>query len=144
MTKKPVHAQSFSSSKNPRTSIDPKSFDSEVINWHLRLIDFEFEYGWLNIDIETFRSQIINKMRSVELMTWDQIKKADSHNIAITSLIPEARKRLEQLHLLDAGELFSLRLSGIERIWGIRDKTTFKVLWWDPQHKICPSFKKNT
>jgi len=36
-------------------------------------------------------------------------------------------------------DLFSLRLTGKKRLWGIRDRHVFKVFWWDPEHGVCPS-----
>jgi len=40
--------------------------------------------------------------------------------------------------------LVSLRIMGAVRIWGIRVHNCFKVLWWDPEHKIFPSKLKHT
>jgi hypothetical protein len=59
-------------------------------------------------------------------------------------VIPDARKRLEQLRLDDTDELFSLRLNGQERLWGIRSNDIFSLLWWDPKHEICPAPLKYT
>jgi predicted DNA-binding transcriptional regulator AlpA len=43
-----------------------------------------------------------------------------------------------------SNDLFSLRLSSLERLWGLRSNDVFSVLWWDPNHQICPSPKKHT
>ncbi len=34
--------------------------------------------------------------------------------------------------------------NGKQRIWGIKDRNILKVLWWDPDHEVCPSLKKYT
>lgn len=57
-------------------------------------------------------------------------------------MISEAQTRLEELKLDDEEELFRFRLDGTARVWGIREGRVFKILWWDPEHEICPSNKR--
>jgi len=40
--------------------------------------------------------------------------------------------------------LYSLRLSGKLRLWGVRDRSVLQLLWYDPEHQVCPSPLKNT
>ena len=80
-------------------------------------------------------------------MTWNQISidgKKQNHSVAIAQLSKETQKRLVEINIIDIDELFSLRLSGRERIWGILDKGVLNLLWWDPNHRVCPSIKKHT
>lgn len=78
-------------------------------------------------------------------MTLHEItNNGDSHNIEVNQIVKDAQRRLEEIRQADVDELFSLRLSGKERIWGIVDRNIFKILWWDPKHEICPSAKKHT
>jgi hypothetical protein len=77
-------------------------------------------------------------------MTWAQIMGTGSHPIPVGDITPDAQRRLEAIGQADVDELFSLRFTGRERLWGIRDRHTLKVLWWDPGHEICPSTKKGT
>ena len=44
----------------------------------------------------------------------------------------------------DQEELVSFRIGGRERLWAIRVETEAFLLWWDPNHEICPSQKKGT
>jgi hypothetical protein len=62
----------------------------------------------------------------------------------VGELCKTARDRLEDLRLEDIDELVSLRLGGAERVWGIRDGNVMLLLWWDPEHAVCPSLKKHT
>jgi hypothetical protein len=62
----------------------------------------------------------------------------------VDKLVPEARRRLIQLKLEDIDELLSLRLSGKQRVWGILSEGVAALLWWDPDHRICPSRLKHT
>ncbi len=80
-------------------------------------------------------------------MTWNQILidgKKKSHAIQINQLTSQARRRLTELRLDDVDELVSLGLSGKERIFGIRDRHVLMLLWWDPNHQVCPARKKYT
>jgi hypothetical protein len=43
---------------------------------------------------------------------------------------------LVDLKLDDIEELYRFRFTGTQRIWGIRDRRTFRVLWWDPDHQV--------
>jgi hypothetical protein len=52
---------------------------------------------------------------------------------------------LRDRELDDVDELFSLRMGGAKkRIYGIRDRGTLQVIWWDPEHEIYPTEPKNT
>ncbi len=96
-----------------------------------------------------FWTEIYPKLRHFESQTWSKIEKelfgsrskTKHHSVNISQIIPEARKRLEQLQLDDIDELFSIRLSGKLRIWGIRHWSYLRILWIDLEHEICPSTK---
>jgi len=83
--------------------------------------------------------EILSKIRDFERAKWPEIERRGSHFIPIDRLIPEARRRLEMLKLDDTDYLFSLRLSGRERLWGLRVNDVFSLLWWDPDHQVCPA-----
>ena len=94
-----------------------------------------------------FWTDIYPKLRHFESQTWFDIEKEISggknktrhHSVNISKIIPEARKRLEQLQLDDIDELFSIRLAGKLRIWGIRHYSYLRILWIDLEHEICPT-----
>ncbi len=76
-------------------------------------------------------------------MTWAEVLGSKhNHNVDIDRLCKAARERLVQLKQHDLDELLSLRLSGAERIWGILSEGVRTIIWWDPDHKICPSLLK--
>ena len=78
-------------------------------------------------------------------MTWKEFKNKQNHNIPVISINKEARKRLTEIEKDDIDYLFSVRINGKQRLWGIRrDLHAFNLLWWDPKHEICPSKKKHT
>ncbi len=77
-------------------------------------------------------------------MTWNDIlrDRKRNHSVQKTELISEARKRLLKINQEDLDDLFRFRFSGKQRLWGIRQQQSFKLLWWDPDHEICPSAKR--
>jgi hypothetical protein len=83
-------------------------------------------------------------MKNLESMKWCELPKKDNHPIPVQDLSPEAQSRLRELKRNDIDSVFSMHLMGKPRIIGIRDRHVLKLLWWDPQHKVCPSHKKHT
>lgn len=56
----------------------------------------------------------------------------------------DAKKRLDELPYGDQVKIHRLRIDGPGRLYGFLRGREFFALWWDPQHKIWPSQKKNT
>jgi hypothetical protein len=79
-------------------------------------------------------------------LTWDEIfaqttggkkRRKKHHSQDVSSLCPEAIARWEQIGRGEE-ELFRFRTGNKKRIWGIRERELFKVIWWDTEHKIYP------
>lgn len=131
--------------KAPRREERPEAVDTECLVWHVRTLDPEGPYGWRQVSMKALWDEVWKKVRDFETMTWSEVKQTSQHHsIEVDRLSKEARKRLEEIGQSDVDELFSLRLTGKQRLWGIRDRHIFKVLWFDPGHKVCPSMKKHT
>ena len=88
--------------------------------------------------------EILEKLKHFENSTWPTLERGGSHFIPVDEVIKQAQERLQLLKLDDTDELFSLRLGGLERLWGLRSNDVFSLLWWDPHHEICPASKKHT
>jgi len=131
--------------KLPTTQKDPQSVSRMRPVWQVAAFDVDGPWG---VDAETASSwrQIFNKLRSYESMTWGQIDsdRKYNHHVSTQDLIKRARDRLVEIKLDDTESLFRFRFSGTKRLWGIRDRQRFKILWWDPGHEVCPSTKKHT
>jgi hypothetical protein len=115
--------------------------------WQLELFDFNGEWNWQRIENTKAFQEILKKLANFEARTWGQIEgdqEEGSHFIKVCDLSSKAQKRLEYLKLDEVEELFSLRLSGKERLFGIVDRFIFKILWYDAEHQVCPSQKKHT
>jgi len=133
-------------SKKPRTENFP-SPESSLENfpaWHLDLIDLEGPWGWQNVTREVLFSEILPKIKNFERRFWTEILNKQNHEVPVTEICKEAQKRLKHINCDDIEKLVSLRLTGTQRIWGLRYNNVFKILWWDPEHKVYPSPKKHT
>jgi hypothetical protein len=122
----------------------PPNSDQEKPSWQIRILDFEGPWGWDLLDANMLK-YIHRKLAQFETMTWAEINKPNTgcHSIKVKDICVEAQKRLAEIKIIDE-ELFSLRLSGKERLWGIRENHIFKILWWDPKHEVYPVDKKHT
>lgn len=145
MKKRPTHSQNPSTNKIPTSRENVEKHTTERLVWRVSIIDKDGKWGWGRIDSNILWDKIHSKLKSFESMTLHEItNNGDSHNIEVNQIVKDAQRRLEEIRQADVDELFSLRLSGKERIWGIVDRNIFKILWWDPKHEICPSAKKHT
>lgn len=135
---------SHSAPKVPRRAERPDSSDSLSPVWLFSMLDTEGPWGRCGLSTECVWSDILPKILNFESMRWSDFHGDTCHSVEVWKLIPEARKRIEHLNLDDVDELWRFRLTGLQRLWGIREGERFKILWWDPKHEICPSQKKHT
>lgn len=102
-------------------------------------------FGWQDLGAAKL-NEVRAKLAQFESMTWNEIlvdSKKQNHSIEVWRLSKEARERLVLIGLGDTELLVSLRLSSRERVWGLRQGAAMLVLWWDPEHAVCPSILKN-
>jgi hypothetical protein len=85
--------------------------------------------------------EVVQRLRAFESVTWAEIEGRQNHAVEVSSLIPAAQNRLVEIGQDDVDTLFSLRINGPSRVWGIRAQHVLKLLWWDPNHAICPTTK---
>lgn len=130
-------------SKNP-SSLPTVSTQNRKLVWKVARIDDNSPWGWNQITCPDFLRNIWDKMRNFETMTWDEILGRDHHMIPVSNIIKEAQQRLQELRHDDVEELVSFHITGRKRIWAIRLGNLSYLLWWDPNHEICPSHLRNT
>jgi hypothetical protein len=135
--------------KIPKTTLDPASEDHKTVVWQIGRIDHDGKWGWQGLCKNRLWNDIIPKLKDFETMTWHEIHAATKKNkgnlhhfIPKTSLNKAAQERLRELNQDDIDKLFSLRLQGAHRIFGIKDGRVLKILWFDPDHEVCPCSKK--
>ena len=127
--------------KRPR-AIEPGVM-SQTPLWSLSIIDLDGPFAWSRFDGAGI-VELLQRLRSYESMTWGEIEGAESHFVERDQCCKEARDRLVELRQDDVDTLFSFRISGRKRVWGIRDGRVLRLLWWDPEHRVSPSRKKHT
>jgi len=132
--------------KQPKLSESP-SFHGLHPSWRVGRIQTQHPFGCHELTADEW-NRLRNHLSSLERQTWEEIlirAKKQNHNVAIDDLSRPAQDRLRQIFdPLDFDDLLSLRLSGRERIWGILDRGAVTLLWWDPNHEVCPSELKHT
>lgn len=109
-------------------------------------MDMEGPFGWGNLS-RSIANDVLSKLRDFESMTWGEIlvKGSDrNHYVQVAVLSKTAQKRLRDIKQDDVDEVVSLRLTGKSRVIGIPDGLAMQILWWDPNHQVCPSKKKHT
>lgn len=123
---------------------NPLMYDNEHPVWSFKRISKE--------DVWVFHTDefknIISKLADFETMTWRAIKeqthntKGKTNNHLITNLTNFCDKAKDRLEKLQIEELFSLRLGGKTRIYGILQSRVLEILWYDNKHEIYPVSKK--
>lgn len=104
----------------------------------------EGDWGWGGSNLQRLLTEIIPRLHNLETMTWQQLRNDGSHPIAADQVCKEARERLDEIGKGDEESLYSIRVTGRCRVWGIRRGAILHLLWWDPEHSVYPVFKKNT
>ncbi len=132
------------SKKKPRTDSTFEHPIDEKPAWRIGTLDLVGQWGWQEIEKEFFFNKILPKIKNFETMLWNDILGRNNHAVLVSQISREAQVRLEDLKLDDNESLISLRLTGTQRIWGIRIGNILQLLWWDPNHEVCPSEKKHT
>jgi hypothetical protein len=64
------------------------------------------------------------------------------HDQEVESLRSEAREALRQRKLsviFGDNNIFRFRVDGTTRLWGFRQGRIFHIVWWDPNHEVCPT-----
>ena len=130
--------------KRPKAHQDAPNVESLHFKWSVNAADFGGNWSWGRASIILLFSEIIPKLQNYETRKWGDLASTGSHFITCDKLCKEAQNRLEELEKEDIAELFSLRFDGRKRIFGQRIGACFCLLWWDPEHTVCPSPNKHT
>ena len=108
------------------------SFNLDTPSWRISKLDMLHPFGWQNVDAAKL-TEIRTKLAQFESMTWNEIlvdSKRQNHSVAVWKLRKEAQERLGAIGLGDTEEVVSLRLSGRERVWGLRQGAVLLILSW--------------
>lgn len=145
--KKTVKSYQEPASKPTYIKETPCSYMRKSPSWAFHLCD-EFHPRWSLNCYPSLYNDVLKKLQSYEGMTWGEIQSSsggkthgtNSHFEKMSELCKEARKRAEELHIYE-DYIFSLRLDGKKRLFGLIEDGVFLVIWYDPNHEIYPSEK---
>ena len=117
--------------------------DDACLVFGLQLADYGGPWAWSNMTAQEGK-KFAAACKGWESMTPSEVFRASGNKpVSHNSMCSEAQARLLEIEL-DDHEIWELRLSGKTRIWGVRERNVFYVVWWDPDHTVCPSRKRNT
>ena len=150
MAKRKVNGKKIASKEH--VVIERVSYDSCKPAWMFDRIDrngkFAFDVSRKDFDIHL----VFDKLLSYSTMTWGEIDrqthdwgKSKNHHLDYQGMSQEAKERIRKMQLeeeIDA--IYSLSFENQIRIVGIKDKGIFRIIWYDPEHEIYPSTKRNT
>ncbi len=141
----PVAGAPVELKKRPLSGAGPPEPDpASNLVFGLQRLDHEGPWSWTNVTGEQLR-RIAEKCRGWESMRPNDVFASSGNKpVPNENLCKRAQDRLVAIELDDYDGLWELRVSGKERIWGLRERHIFYVLWWDPGHEVCPSNKRNT
>lgn len=113
--------------------------------WSLRRALWDHD-GWKKCDsLRYFADNIVCKLQNFETQKWQEILsasggKSEGHGNNNHFIPASQLPRIEKKEFIHCGymeqydKVFSLRLSGTERLIGIVDMNRFDILWYDPNH----------
>jgi hypothetical protein len=129
--------------KRPRAAAIPRDATERIV-WRLARMDLDGKWGWRRLDIAHLE-RVVQQLKGFEGMTVGELfNRSGNKPIPATNICKEARDRLVEIQADDLDELWELRLTGKNRVWGTRSGHIYQVLWWDPDHTVCPSALRNT
>lgn len=121
--------------------------------WSFIKCDMQHE-RWGIVRNSEYLAGMLARFKDWERGSWGDILTAtagrkhntQSHPIPVEHLDREAARRLTELHLDSYDVLYSLTITGKQRVWGImiEETGTFQLLWYDPRHEVCPAPPKST
>jgi hypothetical protein len=144
-------------SKGPRTLVPAEKTKTPLVDfhedwremrpsWRISLLEMVDPFGWHALTPEEAQ-QVRGRLAGLETLTWKQILYEGgyrNHFIRVDRLCGDARERLRQLNQDDIDSVMSLGVTQVCRVYGIMEHNILKVLWWDPNHAICPVAQPNT
>jgi hypothetical protein len=80
-----------------------------------------------------FWDKLYPRLQAFERQTWAEIEGKENHFVNVLDFNKCAKDRLKVLNITD-DEIFSLRIEGGKRIYGLRPKGTLIILWYDDNH----------
>jgi hypothetical protein len=127
----------------------PPDIGRSLVQWTVREMDHEYSglWDWELKSNEAYK--VLGYLEELSQKTWGEVEQERTgkkdrhrkhHSMLVSELCKEARDRLKERFQNEElpEELYRFRLAGKVRLWGIRSQTTFKLIWFDRNHKVYP------
>lgn len=108
--------------------------------WRLSGADQGGPFSWTNMT-DAQRRSVWGRMAEFEKMTPSQLASTGSHRVSQSRMAKDAKERLRRIEMDDIEELWSFRVTGRQRFWCAKRENVYSLLWWDPDHRVCPSLR---
>lgn len=143
-----VSEQSSVVLKKEAVSLPIQSRMSRKMAWTSEKKDIVGRWSWGQLRFwgkSLWKKELHPFLKGYETKRWSDIereKAGKDHRFKsydTYSIADEAQKRLLDIGLDDMDRICRFRLGNKPRIYGFLCQHVFFVLWWDPDHNICPS-----
>lgn len=134
-----------------RTTIQKNAQSStKKMIWIFDSVDRDGEFRFMPDREDMNAKDVLDKIIEYSCRTWQEVLqethdksgKSKNHSLVYDKISAEGKERIAKLQLdEDTDTIFSLRISNLERIIGIRHDEKFIVKWFDPQHRFYPSLR---
>lgn len=126
-------------SKTPRGTDKAEQYNAAKFCWRSDWIDLDGEWGFRGVDCEALWNEVIPRLHDLETMTWGEIygkRDGSTHPMPAENIETEAQDRLKAIGREQYETLFQINVRGGCRLWGVRDRTIFFLMWYDPNHTV--------
>jgi hypothetical protein len=142
--KQPKTAQQIAGKKAPVIAEPVPLYNEEKAAWRISRIQLIAPYGFRELDVEGI-SRVKERLGALERNSWKDIFIRDkhyNHQIEVDELKCAIAKKWMEDNLPDQHSLWTIRVTGKERIWGILAEGAYQIVFWDPEHLIWEVPKK--
>lgn len=146
-SKTPRSADAAPVGKQPRElPYDRGAVMGRTVVWRFHGLDQDGRWSIANVEGSKL-VEVLVKLGSFEQQTIRELfydGEEPGKHYDVEDLPKDSHDRLVQLGREDETKIARLRLTGAQRLYGFLREHVFHVLWWDPQHEVYPSKKRNT
>jgi hypothetical protein len=135
--RQPTFAQSLTPREEKKPRVAPGSDRDRTPVWLLGLMDFGGPWCWRKMTLHTL-DRVRVRLAAFERMTFKEIEGKKNHEIPVEQLGKMAQDRLIELGIDEYDAVLSLRVTTVERVWGLKAPHGIFLLWWDPAHSVYP------
>lgn len=125
--------------KVPKGTEKAEAHNSSRFQWRCTWIDLAGDWGFENVPSETIWGEIIPRLHDLENNTWGEIygkRDGSTHPMPVDKIETPAAGRLREIGRGVYDTLFQINVRAGIRLWGIRDRAIFYLIWYDPDHTV--------